>query len=106
MCLFLVGNDSKLSNVRDVHNKKLYNLGLENRYKCHDSDIIFNYSSYKLSGLGKRLLEKGLNYALPLTKLNYGNYMTPLELFYREIWKPPTEVHELEKVKTENKKEA
>ena len=26
-CLFLVGDDSKLSEVRDVHNKKLHNLG-------------------------------------------------------------------------------
>ena len=26
-CLFLVGDDSKLSKVRDVHNKKLHNLG-------------------------------------------------------------------------------
>ena len=44
-CLFLVGNDSKLSKVRDVHNKKLHNLGLENRCECHDPDkLIFNYS--------------------------------------------------------------
>ena len=45
-CLFLVGNDSKsLTKVREVHNKKLHNLGLENRYECHDPDkVIFNYS--------------------------------------------------------------
>ena len=62
-CLFLVGNDSKLSIVRDVHNKKLHNLRLENRYECHDPDkVIFNYSSNKLSDLEKRLSSKGLNY--------------------------------------------
>ena len=106
-CLILVGNDSKLSKVRDVHNKKLHNLGLENRYECHDPDkVIFNYSSYKLSDLEKRLLAKGLNYALPPIKLNYGNYMTPFELFYREIRKLSIEDHEQEKVKTEIKKEA
>ena len=106
-CLFLVGNDSKLSKVREVHNKKLHNLGLENRYECHDPDkVIFNYSSYKLSDLEKRLLAKGLNYALPPIKLNYGDYMTPSELFYREIRKLPIEDHELEKLKTEIKKEA
>ena len=28
----------------DVHNKKLYNLGLDNRYECHDPDkAIFLY---------------------------------------------------------------
>ena len=106
-CLFLVGNDSKLSKVREVHKKKLHNLGLENRYECHDPDkVIFNYSSYKLSDLEKRLLAKGLNYALPPIKLNYGDYMTPFELFYREIRKLPIEDHELEKLKTEIKKEA
>ena len=102
LCLFLVGNDSKLSKVMDVNNKKLHNLGLDNRYECHDPDkVIFNYSSYKLSDLEKRLLAKGLNYALPPIKLNYGNYMTPFELFYREIRKLPIEDHELEKVKTD-----
>ena len=81
-------------------------MGLENKYECHDPDkVIFNYASYKLSDLEKRLLAKGLNYALPPIKLNYGDYMTPFELFYREIWKLPIEDHELEKVKTEIKKE-
>ena len=82
-------------------------MGLENIYECHDPDkVIFIYSSYKLSDLGKRLLAKGLSYALPPIKLNYGDYMTPFELFYREIRKLPIEDHELEKVKTEIKKEA
>ena len=105
--LFLVGNDSKFSKVRDVHNKKLHKLGLENKYECHDPDkVIFNYSLYKLSDLEKRLLVKDLNYALPPIKLNYGDYMTPFELFYCEIWKMPIEDHELEKVQTEIKKKA
>ena len=30
-CLFLFGNDSKLSKVREVHNKKLHNFGLGSR---------------------------------------------------------------------------
>ena len=106
LCLFLVGNDSKLNKVRDVHSKKLYNLSLEKRYECHDPDkVIFNYSSYKLPDLENRLLAKGFNYALPPIKLNYGNYMTPFEFFYCEIRKLPIEDHELEKVKTEIKKE-
>ena len=60
-----------------------------------------------MSDLEKRLLAKGLNYALPPIKLDYGDYMTPFELFYREIRKLTIEDHhELEKVKTEIKKEA
>ena len=80
-CLFLVWNDSRLSKVWHVHNKKLHNLGLKNRYECHDPDkVIFNFSSYKLSDLEKRQLAKDWNYALPPIKYNYGDYMTPFEL--------------------------
>ena len=82
-------------------------MGLENRYKCHEPDkVIFNYSLYKLSDLEKKLLAKGLKYALPPIKLNYGNYMTPFELFYRDIRKLLIEDHEVENVETEIKKEA
>ena len=56
--------------------------------------------------LEKRPLAKGLIYALPLIKRNYGDYMTPLETCYCEIRKLPIEDHELEKVKTDLKKEA
>ena len=106
-CLFLVGNDSKLSKVRDAHNKKLHNLELQNRYECHNPDrVVFKYSTYKLSDLEKRLLAKGLKYVLPPRKLNYGNYMTLFEFFYCEMQKLPIEDHELEKVTTEIKKDA
>ena len=89
LCLFFGGNDSRLSKIRDVHNKKFNYLGLENRYECHDPDkVILNYSSYKLLDFEKRLLAKGLNYALPPIKLNYGNYMTPFELFL--LWNTET----------------
>ena len=45
LCLVLVGNESKLSKVSDLHNKELHNLRLENRYGCHDPDkVIFNNS--------------------------------------------------------------
>ena len=81
-CLFLVWNDSKLSKVWHVHNKKLHNLGLQ-RYECHDPDkVIFNFSSYKLSDLEKRQLAKGWNYALPPIKYNYGDYVTPFKLLF------------------------
>ena len=67
---------------------------------------LVNYASYKLSDLEKILLVKGLNYALSPIKLKYGDYMKPVELFYCEIRKLSNEDHELEKVKTEIKKEA
>ena len=48
-----------------------------------------------MSDLENGLLAKGLNYALRPIKLNYSDYMTPFELFYREIRKLATEYHEL-----------
>ena len=77
-------------------------MGLENRCKCHDSDkVIFDYSSYKLLDLEKRLSGKGLDYVLPKIKLNHGSYMTPFEMQKLLI-----EDHELEKVKKVIKNEA
>ena len=43
-----------------------------------------------------------MNYPLPPIKLNYGDYMTPSQLFYPKIWKLATEDHELERKKTDN----
>ena len=76
-------------------------MGLKNVYECQDTDkIIFNYYSYRLSDLKKRLPPNGMNYTLLPIKLNYGDYMRPFELFYRETRKLSIKHHDLEKVKT------
>ena len=81
-CLFLVGNTPSLVKLATYIIRISITWALENRYECRDPDkVIFNYSSYKLSDLEKRLWANGLNYALPTIKLNYGDYMTPFELF-------------------------
>ena len=48
----------------------------------------------------KRLPPNGMNYTLLPIKLNYGDYMRPFELFYRETGKLSIKDHDLEKVKT------
>ena len=63
--------------------------------------IVFSLNPYHLSDLDKRLLAKCLNIALPPIKLNYGDFITPLELFYCQIWKLHIGDHELQKVKTD-----
>ena len=61
-------------------------MGLEVPKVSHDPDkIIFNYSSQKLSKSEKSLLCKGLNFAIPPDKLEYSDYLLPLELLYRDI---------------------
>ena len=47
--------------------------------------IIFNYSSYVLSEVGKSFLWKGLNYSIPPKKLNNTDYLVNFELFYGDI---------------------
>ena len=51
-CLFLVGNDSRLVKIKQVHYKKLNALGKDSPIGTHDPDkVIFNYSSHKLSNV-------------------------------------------------------
>ena len=80
-CLFLVGNNKKITKVKETHGKKLKNLGLASPVKSHNPNkIIINHSSYQLSDIEKTVLVKGLNFALPPKKLNYADYLTPYEL--------------------------
>ena len=104
-CLFLVGNDSKLVKIKQVHYKKLHALGKDSSIGAHDPDkVIFNYSSHKLSDVGKKLLLRGLNFALPPVKLNYGDYLTPLELLFRDVANLPVSHNILDRQKGEIKR--
>ena len=86
ICLFLTQNDRKLAHHKNIHAKKCFNLCLEFSKVSHDPDkIIFNYSSYTLTKSEKRLLCKGLNFAIPPDKLEYLDYLLPFELLYRDI---------------------
>ena len=43
-CLFLVGNDKKITKVKETHCKKLKNLGLASPVRSHNPDkIIINH---------------------------------------------------------------
>ena len=104
-CLFLVGNDKKITKVKETHCKKLKNLGLASPIRSHNPDkIIINHSSYHLSDIEKTVLAKGLNFALPPKKLNYTDYLTPYELLFRDIKKLSVDDNILERVKIDMKK--
>ena len=60
----------KLAKMKQVH-YKLHALGRDNSIVAHNPDkVIFNYSSYKLSDIEKKVLVWGLNFALPPVNLN------------------------------------
>ena len=69
-CLFLVGNDNKLVKIKQVYYKKLHTLGKDSLIGTHVLDqVIFDYSSYKLSYIEKNILVRGFNFALPPVNL-------------------------------------
>ena len=104
-CLFLVGNDSKLVKVKQVHYKKLHALGKDSSTGTHNPDkVLFNYSSHKLSNVEKNVLDRGLNFALPPVKLNYWDYLTPFE--FGDVTKLLVPENILERLKVEIKREA
>ena len=106
--IFLVKNDKLLSLHQRVHDKKIYKLTTDfcdfSSTTSHDPDkVIYNFSSYELSDSEKQLLSKGLNYAIPPKHINYGDYLVPFELLFRDIEKEtPTDNKEF--VKTRLKK--
>ena len=82
ICWFLTQNDRKLAHYQNIHSKKLFNLGLEFSKVLHDPDKFFLTN---LSKCEKSLLCIGLNFAVPLDKLEYSDYLLPFELLYRDI---------------------
>ena len=57
---------------------------LEN--SSHDPDkVIYNFLDYKLTESEKSVLCKGLEFAIPPSKLEYVDFMLPFELFFRDI---------------------
>ena len=61
-------------------------MRFENSQTSHDSDkVVFIHSSLDVTEIGKNLLCKGLNFAIPPKTLEYANYLLPFELRYRDI---------------------
>ena len=109
ICLvfFLAGTDSKLVKITYAHYKKLHALGKDSSIGAHDPDkVIFNYSSHKLSDIKKRVSVRGSNFALSPVKLNYGDYLTPFELLFRDVAKLSVFDNILERLNVQIKREA
>ena len=66
--------------------KNKFNVPFKNRQPKHNPDrFIFNNSKISLSNAEKSLLVKGLRFSLPPKKLNYADYLTNFESFYKSI---------------------
>ena len=84
--LFLIGIDKAILKHKQIQNKILTNLRvttLEN--SSHDPDKVhYNLSDYKLAESEKFVLCKGLEFAIPPSKLEYANFMLQFELLFRD----------------------
>ena len=67
----------------------------------HAHKATFNYSSH----IEKKVLLRGLNFALSPVKLNYRDYLTPFELLSRDVAKLPVSDNILERLKVEIKRQ-
>ena len=47
--------------------------------------MVFNFSSRLITDKEKEILSKGLNFAIPPTKLNFCGFLTPFEKFYHQL---------------------
>ena len=84
--LVFVGNNKKITKVKETDCKKIKKLGSASPVRSHNLDkIIINHSSYQFSENEKTVLAKGLNFALSPKKVNYADYLAPYELLFREI---------------------
>ena len=84
----LISNEKELEQIKFRHLSKLKNLIPNFTWdlvatSSHDPQVIFNFSSYKLSSSDKDLLSKGLRFAIPPNQIYHSNFMTEFELLYR-----------------------
>ena len=92
LSLFLVSNDKVICKNVKIHGIKLQELISNMPEKIiidnvsHDPDkAIYNFSNYNLMDSDKSLLIKGLNFAIPLTKIKYSKFLLPFELLFHDI---------------------
>ena len=66
--------------TKSTHFKKLENLGVQNRINpCDPSKVIFNFSKITIPPRVRHLLAFGLDFGLPVLKLDFCKFFLPIE---------------------------
>ena len=63
--------NSFVLNVKNVHQRKMHNLGISVPNFLNPKKVVFNYSDYQLSEREEFLLSLGLDFCLPNFKPSY-----------------------------------
>ena len=70
----------------DIHNRKLQKLGIYNNISpCDPDKTVYNYSNVNISHRTKTLLAYGLDFCLPVYKLDFYKYFLPIESIVSRI---------------------
>ena len=85
-------NSNRLCQHQRVQDRKIFRLctgqkRLTNSF--NPDDVVFNFSNRLISDKEKEILSKGLNFAVPPTRLNACSFLTPFEKFYNQLKKEP-----------------
>ena len=80
-------NNKKISKHQKIQEKKLLRLHADSpSTSINPDDVIFNFSDRILTADEKSILSRGLNFALPKTKLDYCDFLVPFEILQRKLY--------------------
>ena len=88
-------NSKKLCEHQRVQGRKIFRLCTGQKSSTssfNPDDVVFNFSSRLISDKEKEILSKGLNFAVPPTRLNVCSFLTPFEKFYNLLKQEPVNV--------------
>ena len=85
LCLIERTNCNTISRVKFVQNDKLKKLGFITNDGVSHNDVLFNYSNRILSDLEKKVLARGLKYAIANCKLNFIDHFCSFEVFFKHL---------------------
>ena len=79
-----------VSKIKTIHEKKLNSLGIHTHHSPLDPNkVVFNFSDRIISAKEKSLLTLGLNFGLPVFKLNFYSFFNSFEKLYRILKREP-----------------
>lgn len=89
--VFLENSISKFtSKLKSTHKNKLESLGIHSHHSPLDPNkVVFNLSDRVISARERSLLTFGLNFGLPIFKLNFYSFFNSFEKLYRTLKKEP-----------------
>ena len=86
ICKINQRNDPKIQKAKRIHNRKLFKLGLIEKYEIlPPHKVVFNMSSSSISPLQEEALSLGLKFCFHPFKINYSQYFTSFEKLYKML---------------------